>query len=125
MAMTSEFCWVTRAASRGWLMGREPGTQHHKVAVVSGGSRGIGRSIVRALIHNDVDVAIIARGKLDLEGAQNEFAIRCSTHKADVTIAEDCSRVMSEVRNRWGDPDVLVTCVGSGKSAAPGQESAL
>ena len=105
--------------SKGW------GVRDRKAAVVSGGSRGIGRSIVRALVANDIDVAIIARGRSDLENAQIEFATRCSIHKADVTKTDDCTNAMSEVRDVWGDPDILVTCVGSGKSAPPGQESVL
>jgi NAD(P)-dependent dehydrogenase (short-subunit alcohol dehydrogenase family) len=38
-----------------------------KHAIVTGGSRGIGKAIARELAHEGVDVAIVARNKGDLE----------------------------------------------------------
>lgn len=103
-------------------MKNEFGTLERLVAIVSGGSRGIGRAIVRGLIRDQLNVAIIARGREDLEDAAAEFGSFCSVHMADVANMVDCERVLSEVQNRWGDPSVLVTCAGSGRSVPPGTE---
>ena len=40
-----------------------------KHAIVTGGSRGIGKAIARELAREGVDVAIVARNKGDLEAA--------------------------------------------------------
>ena len=94
------------------------------LAIVSGGSRGIGRAIARALIADGMDVAIIARGEADLASASAEFGKSSSIHSADVSVFADCLKVISEICSRWGDPNVLVTCAGSGRSAPPGTEPA-
>jgi NAD(P)-dependent dehydrogenase (short-subunit alcohol dehydrogenase family) len=44
----------------------------HKVAVVTGGTAGIGRATVREFARNGYDVAILARGHDGLEGAKRE-----------------------------------------------------
>ena len=44
-----------------------------KIAIVTGGSKGIGRSTAMALAQEGVDVAICARGKEDLEDAAAEI----------------------------------------------------
>ena len=98
--------------------------QSRLVAIVSGGSRGLGRAIVRSLIRDDMNVAIVARGSRDLEDAVAEFGMHCSVHMADVSIVADCDRVVSEIHDKWGDASVLVTCAGSGRSVAPGKEAA-
>ena len=105
-------------------MTTNPQSPSQLVAIVSGGSRGLGRAIVRALIRDGMNVAIVARGREGLEDAAAEFGQRCSIHVADVAIAADCERVMNEVGDRWGDPGVLVTSAGSGRSVAPGKEDA-
>jgi NAD(P)-dependent dehydrogenase (short-subunit alcohol dehydrogenase family) len=60
-----------------------------KHAIVTGGSRGIGKAIARELAHEGADVAIVARNKLDLEATARELA-------ADVKYvgAPRCSRVV-------------------------------
>jgi NAD(P)-dependent dehydrogenase (short-subunit alcohol dehydrogenase family) len=45
-----------------------------KHAIVTGGSRGIGKAIARELAHEGVDVAIVARNKGDLEATARELA---------------------------------------------------
>ena len=105
-------------------MASDEASAAHPVALVSGGSRGIGRAIVRALIADGMDVAVVARGGADLEAVRTEFAPRCSVHGADVTRPDACARVLAEVEARWRRLDCLVTCVGSGRSVPPGTETA-
>ena len=45
-----------------------------KHAIVTGGSRGIGKAIARELAREGVDVAIVARNKADLEATARELA---------------------------------------------------
>ena len=46
-----------------------------KHAIVTGGSRGIGKAIARELAREGVDVAIVARNKGDLEATARESTI--------------------------------------------------
>src|SRR5215471_8730409 len=43
-----------------------------KTAIVTGGSRGIGKAVARALAAEGVDVAVVARGQADLEATASE-----------------------------------------------------
>jgi NAD(P)-dependent dehydrogenase (short-subunit alcohol dehydrogenase family) len=87
-----------------------------KVAVVTGGSRGIGRAIAAALAEAGADVVIASR-KLDAcEAAAAE--IRAATGRRAVPIAchvgrwADCDRLVAESLARLGRLDVLVNNAG-------------
>jgi NAD(P)-dependent dehydrogenase (short-subunit alcohol dehydrogenase family) len=87
-----------------------------KVAVVTGGSRGIGRAIAAALAEAGADVVIASR-KLDAcEAAAAE--VRAATGRRAVPIAchvgrwADCDRLIAESLERLGKLDVLVNNAG-------------
>src|SRR5437868_904067 len=67
---------------------------HDKHAIVTGGSRGIGKAIARELAREGVDVAIVARNKADLEATARELA-------AGRTGASFPLQPMSLTRSRW------------------------
>ena len=46
---------------------------NNKVAIVTGGSKGIGKATAMALAQEGVNVCICARGVADLEDAEGEF----------------------------------------------------
>src|SRR5258708_6124503 len=60
---------------------------HDKHAIVTGGSRGIGKAIARELAREGVDVAIVARNKADLEATARELA--AETNRRIVPLAAD------------------------------------
>lgn len=87
-----------------------------KVAVVTGGSRGIGRSIVQFLAASGADVVVSSR-KLDAcERAAAEVA--ASTGRRAEAIAchvghwDDCDRLVAETLERFGRLDVFVNNAG-------------
>ena len=87
-----------------------------KVAVVTGGSRGIGRAIVQALAEAGADVVIASR-KLDAcERAAEE--VEASTGRRAVAVAchvgrwDDCDRLIDESLDRLGRLDVFVNNAG-------------
>jgi 3-oxoacyl-[acyl-carrier protein] reductase len=96
-----------------------------KVAVVSGGSRGIGRAIVRALAAEGCRVVTAARGREDLEHtiAEVNAALlppgRVSGVVADVTTPEGVSALVAAAEGRI---DLVINNVGG--SAARDFQSA-
>jgi NAD(P)-dependent dehydrogenase (short-subunit alcohol dehydrogenase family) len=86
-----------------------------KVAVVTGGSRGLGLAIVRGLAHAGATVAIASR-KLETGNAVvAELAAkghRASAHAFDAGHWGDCDRLYAEVTERWGGAQILINNVG-------------
>jgi 3-oxoacyl-[acyl-carrier protein] reductase len=91
-----------------------------KIALVTGGSQGIGRGIARALAREGCDVAICARGQERLEAAAAE--IRADSGRkvlaipADLTRKDDAERFVTTAAQALGRVDILVNNAGS----APG-----
>ncbi len=97
-----------------------------KVAVVTGGSRGLGLAIVRGLSRAGATVAIASR-KLD---ACNEIAEeltaaggRASAHAFDAGQWGDCDRLYAEVTQRWGGAQILVNNAGKSPIAPSSLET--
>ena len=86
------------------------------VALVTGGSRGIGRGISLALAEAGMAVAVNYRNDEDAAGAVVEQILsgggRATAHRGDVSDAVGARAVVSEVRTRHGRVDVLVNNVG-------------
>src|SRR5262245_7496384 len=93
-----------------------------KVAIVTGGSEGLGRATAERLAREGARVAICARRKDVLEQAAER--IRKATggevlaQPADVTIAGDVEAFVNAVVARFGGVDILVNNAGT-SSAAP------
>jgi len=91
-----------------------------KVALVTGGSEGIGKGIARALAREGCDVAICARRREPLEAAAAE--IRAESGRkvlavpADLTRRDDAERFVNGAARDLGRVDILVNNAGS----APG-----
>src|SRR5207237_5037279 len=86
-----------------------------KVALVTGSSRGIGRSIAWALASEGCDVALVARGEERLRETEREVAaigVRTAAIVADVTVADDVARMVSEAIEQLGRVDILVNNAG-------------
>jgi 3-oxoacyl-[acyl-carrier protein] reductase len=84
----------------------------NKVALVTGGSLGIGRAIAQSLIQAGAKVAITGRKQAILDKAAAElgaFAIH-----ADVADEADVLRTYDDVLEEFGDLDILVNNAGIG-----------
>jgi 2-deoxy-D-gluconate 3-dehydrogenase len=87
-----------------------------KVALVTGGSKGIGRAIALALADAGADVSLAARGPEDLEKAAREVEERGRRALAvptDVTDADQCRVLVERTTSELGTLDVLVNNAGA------------
>jgi NAD(P)-dependent dehydrogenase (short-subunit alcohol dehydrogenase family) len=85
-----------------------------KVAVVTGGSRGIGRSIAEALAAEGARVALCARRREDAERAAAEIGKGAVGLGCDVREQAAVEALFTEVERKQGGVDVLVNNAGIG-----------
>ncbi|GHA32072.1 short-chain dehydrogenase [Salinimicrobium marinum] len=90
-----------------------------KVALVTGGSKGIGYGIAEALSNVGVKVAITSRNKNEAEKAAKEISANGKGEviglEADVRNFDSQKKAIEEVTKKWGQLDILVANAGVGK----------
>jgi 3-oxoacyl-[acyl-carrier protein] reductase len=91
-----------------------------KVALITGGSKGIGFAIAEALLSQGARVMITGRNAADLERAQARLGPRALSVSADARLAEEVERAVQATVDGHGGLDVLVNNAGIGifKNAA-------
>jgi 3-oxoacyl-[acyl-carrier protein] reductase len=82
------------------------------VALITGGSSGIGRAIAQSLAASGARVAITARNKQRLTEAAGDLSVH--PIQADVANEVDVQRTYREVLEKFGDLDILVNNAGTG-----------
>lgn len=83
-----------------------------KVAVITGGSSGIGFSTARALLREGAEVVLFATSSERLEAAKTELGGRVHTISGHVTSLPDLDRLFAFVRDRFRRIDVLFVNAG-------------
>ncbi|KAH7373410.1 hypothetical protein KP509_17G054400 [Ceratopteris richardii] len=92
-----------------------------KVAIITGGARGIGEAAVRLFVENGAMVVIA--DILDEEGkklAEEMGAHTCAFHHCDVAVESDIEALVAFTVSKWGKLDILynnagITCIGQGE----------
>jgi len=80
-----------------------------KIALVTGGSKGIGRAIVKSLLNEKYIVIDASRSRVDLNNQDFYFI------KTDVAIERDIDNLFSFINEKFGRLDVLINNAGFGK----------
>lgn len=89
-----------------------------KVALVTGGSRGIGRAIVHDFAREGCQVAFSARGEEALKATEREVVALGApvlAVQADMTNTADIERLVNQTVERFGSVNVLVNNVGGSR----------
>jgi len=98
-------------------------TEHKRVALVSGGTRGIGRNIALTLARQGHQLAINFKSNPNAADALLQ-AIRDSGGEAlgvqaDITTAEGCRKAVEVCQNQFGLPDICIIGPGGGWHPQP------
>ena len=100
-------------------------------AIVTGGSRGIGRAVAESLLRRGADVLIAGRAAGSLaaaaadlaEAARAAGAGRLETMAADVRRPADAERLIGTAADRFGGVDILINNAGVGHFEAVAEQS--
>jgi len=87
-----------------------------KTAIVTGGSRGIGRAICIELAKQGANVVTCYASSADSANETvemcKEYGVKAEAVKADVAINEDVAALISKVKSEYGSVDILVNNAG-------------
>ncbi len=87
-----------------------------KVAIITGGTQGIGKATALRLAQEGARVVIVARGQEALEATADEIRAaggKVATVSADVSHPQDCARVIAQACQAFGGVDILVNNAGT------------
>ena len=94
----------------------------NKVAIITGGSSGIGASIAKSLAKQGVKVVLTGRNEVNLKQVAGQVSELSQTDVVteilDVTSQEAVESVVSKVKQQFGSVDILVNSAGQMLSSA-------
>jgi NAD(P)-dependent dehydrogenase (short-subunit alcohol dehydrogenase family) len=86
-----------------------------RTAVITGGSRGLGEAMAKALADAGAQIALVARDRARLEKVRDEISISGATAEvfvADVTQENEVAKLAESVQARFGNPQILINSAG-------------
>src|SRR5215470_244665 len=87
-----------------------------RTAVITGGSRGLGEAMAKALSEAGANIALVARDVKRMELVRDAIAERGGTaaiFRADVTQEKDVVSMAEAVREQFGHPQILINNAGT------------
>lgn len=89
--------------------------KNKKVALVTGASSGIGRDISRELAGRGYNLILVSRDEQRLEEVKKEVEVEVTTIPMDLSSSENCKKLHEEVKNKFGNIDILINNAGFGE----------
>jgi NAD(P)-dependent dehydrogenase (short-subunit alcohol dehydrogenase family) len=96
-----------------------------KVAVITGGGRGIGRAMALKFAGEGAAIVVAARTKSEIDAVAQEVRHaggRAAAVHADVANEKDCDRLIQEASSQFGRVDILVNNAGEYGPVKPVEE---
>ncbi|MGC4048787.1 MAG: glucose 1-dehydrogenase [Paludibaculum sp.] len=100
---------------------RTPGKLEGKIALVTGGSSGIGFATARQFVREGAFVYITGRRESELNRAEAELGGQAKAIRADVSKLTDLDMLYARIRQEKGRLDVLFVNAGGGSFAPLGE----
>ncbi len=92
-----------------------------KIAVITGGSSGIGLATAHRFVDEGAYVFITGRRKSELDAAVTEIGREVTGIQSDVSVLADVDRLYAEIKERKGKLDIVFANAGTGAFAPLGQ----
>ena len=86
-----------------------------RIAVITGGSRGLGEAMAKALADAGAQIALVARDRARLERVRDDITAEggaADFFVADVTLEDDTAKLAEAVKERFGHPQILINSAG-------------
>jgi len=86
-----------------------------RMAVITGGSRGLGEAMAKALAAAGARIALVARDRARLEKVHSDILAHGGAAElfvADVTREDEVAKMAEEVKARFGRPQILINNAG-------------
>lgn len=103
-------------------------TAQKTIAVVTGGSRGVGAAVARRLASDNVHILLVGRNAECLARVRQEILAAdgtADTLVCDLLDADAAEALGIEVRERYGRCDLLINCAGIGRMGRAVHETPL
>jgi NAD(P)-dependent dehydrogenase (short-subunit alcohol dehydrogenase family) len=86
-----------------------------RTAVITGGSRGLGEAMAKALAGAGAQIALVARDRERLERVRGDVVAAGAAAEVfvgDVTREDEVARIAEEIKARFGNPQILINSAG-------------
>ncbi len=107
------------------MAGLQPFSLEGRVAIVTGGSYGLGYHMAEGLVEAGAEVALCARNLDRCEEAASRLGARTLALRCDVTAPEQVGRMVSATVRKFGRIDILVNNAGGAGERATPEETSL
>lgn len=121
--MEQGFCWREgRMRGSEWMMLHELFNLSGKTALITGGSKGLGKAMARGFAEAGADVMIASRSEEELKRAAGEIAeglgVKVEWRVTDMGQREEVQALADEAIARLGKVDILINNAGSNQPQA-------